>query len=136
MDHPGVWRGSPGEMLRNMPAVKDGQMKPSQEPGIGISVDWEAVERLSRRRARPNGGQLRLTLRETHWLSVRGLRCGKRLLSGQVAGGELVCYGEDLQCLGVIRINATGCLAVAGWPRLLFPACIGEELRSAEKSRW
>jgi L-alanine-DL-glutamate epimerase-like enolase superfamily enzyme len=37
-------------MLRNMPAVKDGQMKPSHEPGIGISVDWEAVERLSRRR--------------------------------------------------------------------------------------
>jgi hypothetical protein len=25
-------------------------MKPSQEPGIGISVDWEAVERHSRRR--------------------------------------------------------------------------------------
>ena len=37
-------------MLRNMPVVKDGQMKPSHEPGIGISVDWEAVERLSRRR--------------------------------------------------------------------------------------
>ena len=38
-------------MLRNMPAVKEGQMKPSQEPGIGISVDWEAVGRHSRRQA-------------------------------------------------------------------------------------
>jgi L-alanine-DL-glutamate epimerase-like enolase superfamily enzyme len=37
-------------MLRHIPAVREGQMKPSQEPGIGISVDWEAVERHSRRR--------------------------------------------------------------------------------------
>jgi L-alanine-DL-glutamate epimerase-like enolase superfamily enzyme len=36
-------------MLRDVPAVKEGQMKPSQEPGIGISVDWEAAERHSRR---------------------------------------------------------------------------------------
>ena len=36
-------------MLRNVPAVKEGQMRPSQEPGIGISVDWEAAERHSRR---------------------------------------------------------------------------------------
>ncbi len=25
-------------------------MAPSEEPGIGISIDWDAVERLSRRR--------------------------------------------------------------------------------------
>ncbi len=37
-------------MLRNIPSVKEGQMRPSQEPGVGISVDWEAVERHTRRR--------------------------------------------------------------------------------------
>ena len=38
-------------LLRNVPAVKDGKMSPSPEPGIGISVDWDAVEKLSRRHA-------------------------------------------------------------------------------------
>jgi L-alanine-DL-glutamate epimerase-like enolase superfamily enzyme len=38
------------QLLRNIPAVKDGKMSPSEEPGIGISIDWGAVERLSRRR--------------------------------------------------------------------------------------
>jgi L-alanine-DL-glutamate epimerase-like enolase superfamily enzyme len=35
--------------LSNMPVVKDGEMRPSEEPGVGISIDWGAVERLSRR---------------------------------------------------------------------------------------
>ena len=38
-------------LLRNLPAAKDGRMSPSQEPGIGISVDWDAVVKLSRRHA-------------------------------------------------------------------------------------
>jgi L-alanine-DL-glutamate epimerase-like enolase superfamily enzyme len=38
------------QLLRNIPAVKDGKMSPSEEPGVGISIDWGAVERLSRRR--------------------------------------------------------------------------------------
>jgi L-alanine-DL-glutamate epimerase-like enolase superfamily enzyme len=37
-------------LLRNIPVVKDGKMSPSEEPGVGISIDWGAVERLSRRR--------------------------------------------------------------------------------------
>ena len=37
------------QLLRNVPLVKDGKMRPSDEPGVGISVDWDAVERLSRR---------------------------------------------------------------------------------------
>jgi L-alanine-DL-glutamate epimerase-like enolase superfamily enzyme len=36
-------------LLRNVPVVKDGKMSPSSEPGIGISVDWDAVEKLSQR---------------------------------------------------------------------------------------
>jgi len=38
-------------LLRNVPTAKDGTMSPSQEPGVGISVDWDAVEKLSRRHA-------------------------------------------------------------------------------------
>lgn len=37
------------QLLHNVPAVKEGKMRPSDEPGVGISVDWDAVERLSRR---------------------------------------------------------------------------------------
>lgn len=36
-------------LLHNVPGVKDGKMSPSDEPGVGISVNWDAVERLSRR---------------------------------------------------------------------------------------
>jgi L-alanine-DL-glutamate epimerase-like enolase superfamily enzyme len=35
-------------ILRNVPEMNDGKMIPSEEPGIGIAVDWEAVEKLSR----------------------------------------------------------------------------------------
>lgn len=38
-------------MLCNLPAVKDGKMAPSAEPGIGIVIDWDAVEKLARRHA-------------------------------------------------------------------------------------
>ncbi len=38
-------------LLRNVPTAKDGKMSPSHEPGVGISVDWDAVEKLSRRHA-------------------------------------------------------------------------------------
>jgi L-alanine-DL-glutamate epimerase-like enolase superfamily enzyme len=37
------------QLLRNVPDLKDGKMTPSDEPGIGISIDWASVERLSRR---------------------------------------------------------------------------------------
>jgi L-alanine-DL-glutamate epimerase-like enolase superfamily enzyme len=37
------------QLLHNVPLVKDGKMRPSDEPGVGISVDWDAVERVSRR---------------------------------------------------------------------------------------
>src|SRR3984957_17937919 len=37
--------------LQNVSVVKDGQMSPSKEPGIGISIDWSNVEKLSRRNA-------------------------------------------------------------------------------------
>jgi L-alanine-DL-glutamate epimerase-like enolase superfamily enzyme len=36
-------------LLRHVPAVKAGEMSPSAEPGVGISIDWEAVEKLLRR---------------------------------------------------------------------------------------
>jgi L-alanine-DL-glutamate epimerase-like enolase superfamily enzyme len=36
-------------LLRNIPAAREGEMSPGSEPGIGISIDWEAVEKLSRR---------------------------------------------------------------------------------------
>lgn len=39
------------QFLRNIPVMKDGRMAPSEEPGIGISIDWDAVERLARRQA-------------------------------------------------------------------------------------
>ena len=37
------------QLLRNVPAIKDGEMSPSEEPGVGISINWEAAERLARR---------------------------------------------------------------------------------------
>jgi L-alanine-DL-glutamate epimerase-like enolase superfamily enzyme len=36
-------------LLRNVPAAREGEMSPGSEPGIGISINWEAVEKLSRR---------------------------------------------------------------------------------------
>jgi L-alanine-DL-glutamate epimerase-like enolase superfamily enzyme len=36
-------------LLRDCPIPVDGKMKPSEEPGVGISFDWEEVERLARR---------------------------------------------------------------------------------------
>jgi L-alanine-DL-glutamate epimerase-like enolase superfamily enzyme len=38
-------------LLRHTPVMKAGDMSPSAEPGVGISIDWEAVEKLSRRHA-------------------------------------------------------------------------------------
>jgi len=38
-------------LLRNMPALKEGKMCPSEEPGTGISVDWDAIEGITRRHA-------------------------------------------------------------------------------------
>lgn len=38
-------------MLRNVPAAKEGKMAPSADPGVGIFIDWDAVEKLSRRHA-------------------------------------------------------------------------------------
>jgi L-alanine-DL-glutamate epimerase-like enolase superfamily enzyme len=38
-------------LLRDVPEMNDGKMNPSEEPGIGIAVNWEAVEKLSRRHA-------------------------------------------------------------------------------------
>lgn len=39
------------QLLRNTPAVKNGEMIPCEEPGVGISINWEAAERLARRHA-------------------------------------------------------------------------------------
>jgi L-alanine-DL-glutamate epimerase-like enolase superfamily enzyme len=39
------------QFLRNLPVMKDGKMSPSTDPGVGISIDWEAVGRLARRSA-------------------------------------------------------------------------------------
>lgn len=36
-------------LLRNVPEMKEGKMSPSAEPGLGIVVDWETVEKLARR---------------------------------------------------------------------------------------
>lgn len=37
------------QMLRNMPIATNGQMSPAEEPGNGICINWNAVERLARR---------------------------------------------------------------------------------------
>ncbi len=37
------------QLLRNAPVLKDGEMSPVEEPGVGISINWEAAERLARR---------------------------------------------------------------------------------------
>jgi L-alanine-DL-glutamate epimerase-like enolase superfamily enzyme len=36
-------------MLRNLPRIQGGKMIPHPEPGIGVFLDWEAVEKLARR---------------------------------------------------------------------------------------
>jgi L-alanine-DL-glutamate epimerase-like enolase superfamily enzyme len=36
-------------LLRECPIPKDGRLKPSEEPGAGISINWEAVEKAARR---------------------------------------------------------------------------------------
>jgi L-alanine-DL-glutamate epimerase-like enolase superfamily enzyme len=38
-------------ILHTVPEMNDGKMSPSGEPGVGIVVNWEAVEKLSRRHA-------------------------------------------------------------------------------------
>jgi len=38
-------------LLRNIPVIKDGEMRPSEEPGVGISIKWDAVEQLACRHA-------------------------------------------------------------------------------------
>ena len=39
------------QFLFHIPACKDGEMKPSEEPGIGIAIDWNAVESRCTRQA-------------------------------------------------------------------------------------
>jgi L-alanine-DL-glutamate epimerase-like enolase superfamily enzyme len=39
------------QLLLKMPVLRDGEMRPSEEPGVGISINWGGVERLSRRQA-------------------------------------------------------------------------------------
>ncbi|MCU1225237.1 MAG: hypothetical protein JWQ42_3330 [Edaphobacter sp.] len=36
-------------LLRNIPVIKNGEMSPSEEPGVGISIRWDAVDQLARR---------------------------------------------------------------------------------------
>lgn len=36
-------------LLRNCPAVQNGTMKPCEEPGIGIQIDWKKAEQCARR---------------------------------------------------------------------------------------
>jgi L-alanine-DL-glutamate epimerase-like enolase superfamily enzyme len=38
-------------LLRDCPVVHDGKMIPSDEPGVGIRIDWETVEKTARRAA-------------------------------------------------------------------------------------
>ena len=38
-------------LLKNCPEVQNGQMRPSQEPGIGIQINWEKAEQCARRTA-------------------------------------------------------------------------------------
>jgi L-alanine-DL-glutamate epimerase-like enolase superfamily enzyme len=38
-------------ILCNVPVMNEGKMSPSEEPGVGMAVDWEAVKKLSRRHA-------------------------------------------------------------------------------------
>ncbi|HEV2276056.1 MAG TPA: enolase C-terminal domain-like protein [Acidobacteriaceae bacterium] len=40
-----------GRLLRRQPAAEGGEMLASDEPGVGICLDWDAVERLARRTA-------------------------------------------------------------------------------------
>lgn len=36
-------------LLHNIPVLRDGEMKPCEEPGVGICVDWKAVESCAHR---------------------------------------------------------------------------------------
>ena len=36
-------------ILRNIPKLEDGTLRPSEEPGVGIAIHWEVVEKLARR---------------------------------------------------------------------------------------
>jgi L-alanine-DL-glutamate epimerase-like enolase superfamily enzyme len=36
-------------LLRNIPVAKHGEMSPGEEPGVGISIKWDAVEQLASR---------------------------------------------------------------------------------------
>jgi L-alanine-DL-glutamate epimerase-like enolase superfamily enzyme len=36
-------------LLRNVPLVDNGEMQPSEEPGVGISIQWDSVEQLASR---------------------------------------------------------------------------------------
>jgi L-alanine-DL-glutamate epimerase-like enolase superfamily enzyme len=36
-------------LLVDMPEIRNGKMKPSEEPGVGIRIDWEKVKRSARR---------------------------------------------------------------------------------------
>lgn len=38
-------------MLRDLPRIESGKMIPHPEPGIGVFLDWDAVEKLARRQA-------------------------------------------------------------------------------------
>ena len=39
------------QLLSGCPAPENGKLRPSEEPGVGIVINWEAVERLARRTA-------------------------------------------------------------------------------------
>src|SRR5689334_2713410 len=34
------------KLLKNVPKVEHGYMRPSEEPGVGITLDWPAIEKL------------------------------------------------------------------------------------------
>lgn len=35
------------KLLKNVPKIEQGHMRPSEAPGVGITLDWPAIERLS-----------------------------------------------------------------------------------------
>jgi L-alanine-DL-glutamate epimerase-like enolase superfamily enzyme len=38
-----------GNLLRTIPTIREGKMKPSDEPGVGFQIDWEEVEKAVKR---------------------------------------------------------------------------------------
>jgi hypothetical protein len=36
-------------LLLDCPEVQDGRMKPREEPGVGIQIDWQGAERSAKR---------------------------------------------------------------------------------------